>query len=108
MLLGDLKEDVPLVIVRPTIVTSTFQEPFPGWVEGIRYTNMCNNKNTHTLLNDFYININIWFLCRTIDSLALGYGKGQITCFLGDPENIIDVVSSNDFLISVQQHSIKS
>lgn len=38
MLLNDDKGDVPLVIVRPTIVTSTFKEPFPGWVEGVRYT----------------------------------------------------------------------
>lgn len=37
MLLGKLKEEVPLVINRPTIITSTFKEPFPGWVEGIRY-----------------------------------------------------------------------
>lgn len=81
MLLGDLKEDVPLVIVRPTIVTSTFQEPFPGWVEGI----------------------------RTIDSLALGYGKGQITCFLGDPENIIDVIPAdmvvNAMIVTMMAHA---
>lgn len=37
MLLGEFKGNIPLVIIRPTIVTSTFREPFPGWVEGIRY-----------------------------------------------------------------------
>ncbi|GER36577.1 fatty acyl-CoA reductase [Striga asiatica] len=63
MLLGQLKEEMPLVIIRPTIITSTYKEPFPGWVEGI----------------------------RTIDSLAVGYGKGIITCFLGNPKGIIDV-----------------
>lgn len=31
--------------------------------------------------------------CRTIDSLGLGYGKGKLTCFLGDPKTITDVVS---------------
>lgn len=36
MLITEHKENVPLVIIRPTIVTSTFKEPFPGWVEGIR------------------------------------------------------------------------
>ncbi|KAI7731419.1 hypothetical protein M8C21_007789 [Ambrosia artemisiifolia] len=36
MIIGHLKGDMPVVIVRPTIVTSTFKEPFPGWVEGIR------------------------------------------------------------------------
>ncbi|KAG5566555.1 hypothetical protein RHGRI_002194 [Rhododendron griersonianum] len=65
MLLGQIKGNIPLVVLRPTIVTSTYKEPFPGWVEGI----------------------------RTIDSLAVGYGKGRLTCFLGDPDSIIDVVS---------------
>lgn len=45
-----------------------------------------------------------WFLYRTIDSLAVGYGKGKLTCFLGDPEAIIDLVSSNDLLI-IAEHS---
>ncbi|CAH9138118.1 unnamed protein product [Cuscuta epithymum] len=64
MLLGELRDNVPLVIIRPTIITSTYKEPFPGWVEGV----------------------------RTIDSLAVAYGKGKITCFLGDPKTIVDVV----------------
>ncbi|KAF5959930.1 hypothetical protein HYC85_001139 [Camellia sinensis] len=63
MLLGHLKENMPLVIIRPTIITSTFKEPFPGWVEGV----------------------------RTIDSMIVGYGKGNMTCFLADPHSIIDV-----------------
>ena len=36
MFLMHEKGDIPLVILRPTIVTSTFKEPFAGWVEGIR------------------------------------------------------------------------
>ncbi|KAI8524309.1 hypothetical protein RHMOL_Rhmol13G0140500 [Rhododendron molle] len=67
MLLGHLKGNLPLVIIRPTIVTSTFKEPFPGWVEGI----------------------------RTIDSLGVGYAKGKLKCFLGDPESIIDVIPAD-------------
>ncbi|KAK4369486.1 hypothetical protein RND71_013278 [Anisodus tanguticus] len=35
MLLGHLKENLQLVIIRPTIITSTYKEPFPGWIEGI-------------------------------------------------------------------------
>ncbi|XP_065868574.1 fatty acyl-CoA reductase 3-like [Euphorbia lathyris] len=65
MVVGDLKGNLNVVIVRPTIVTSTYKEPFPGWVEGI----------------------------RTIDSLAVGYGKGRLTCFLGDINGVVDVVS---------------
>ncbi|KAI3688115.1 hypothetical protein L1987_81823 [Smallanthus sonchifolius] len=67
MIIGHLKDDMPIAILRPTIVTSTFKEPLPGWVEGI----------------------------RTIDSLALGYGKGQLTCFLGNPDAVYDVVPAD-------------
>ncbi|XP_019251603.1 PREDICTED: probable fatty acyl-CoA reductase 5 isoform X2 [Nicotiana attenuata] len=35
MLLGHLKENLQLVIIRPTIITSTYKEPFPGWIEGV-------------------------------------------------------------------------
>jgi fatty acyl-CoA reductase len=36
MLIGHLKENLSVVIVRPTIVTSTYREPFPSWIEGVR------------------------------------------------------------------------
>ncbi|CAK9179114.1 unnamed protein product, partial [Ilex paraguariensis] len=62
MLVGHLKENIPVVIIRPTIVTSTYKEPFPGWVEGI----------------------------RTVDSFIVGYGKGRIRCFFGHPETVLD------------------
>ncbi|KAK4339928.1 hypothetical protein RND71_041390 [Anisodus tanguticus] len=40
MLLGHLKEDLQLIILRPTIILSTYKEPFPGWIEGLNiYTN---------------------------------------------------------------------
>nr|ACJ83733.1 unknown [Medicago truncatula] len=32
MLVGTMKEKLSIVIVRPTIITSTYKEPFPGWV----------------------------------------------------------------------------
>ncbi|XVF19737.1 hypothetical protein REPUB_Repub11eG0136700 [Reevesia pubescens] len=67
MLVGDLKENMPAVIIRPTIITSTYKEPFPGWAEGV----------------------------RTIDSLAVGYAKGKLTFFLGDLESIIDVIPAD-------------
>ena len=37
MVASDPKNNLPLIIIRPTIVTSTYREPFPGWIEGIRY-----------------------------------------------------------------------
>jgi len=30
------KDNVPLIIIRPTMVTSTLKDPFPGWIEGLR------------------------------------------------------------------------
>ncbi|KAI3799316.1 hypothetical protein L1987_34609 [Smallanthus sonchifolius] len=45
--------------------------------------------------------LEMWLVCeigegRTIDSLAVGYGKGQLSCFLGDPESVIDVCVKNE------------
>lgn len=36
MLLLAFKEDLHLIILRPTIITSTYKEPFPGWIEGAK------------------------------------------------------------------------
>ncbi|KAJ4962673.1 hypothetical protein NE237_022612 [Protea cynaroides] len=64
MLIGHFRGDLPVVILRPTIITSTYKEPFPGWIEGF----------------------------RTIDSLIVNIGKGKLTHFLADPEAPLDVV----------------
>ncbi|XP_010514783.1 PREDICTED: probable fatty acyl-CoA reductase 4 isoform X1 [Camelina sativa] len=64
MLLNNHKEDLPVVIIRPTMITSTFSEPFPGWIEGL----------------------------RTIDSVIVAYGKGRLKCFLADPNSVLDLV----------------
>ncbi|KAK6230137.1 hypothetical protein QUC31_001655 [Theobroma cacao] len=65
MLLGNFKGDLPLVIIRPTMIASTYKEPFPGWIEGV----------------------------RTIDSVIVSYGKGKLTCFPGYPNSALDVAS---------------
>ncbi|KAI4322400.1 hypothetical protein L6164_022101 [Bauhinia variegata] len=67
MMVGQLKENLSIVVIRPTIVTSTFKEPFSGWAEGI----------------------------RTIDSLAVAYGKGKLTCFLGDMKGVVDLIPAD-------------
>ena len=36
MLLDRFNQNCNVVIIRPTIITSTFKDPFPGWVEGLR------------------------------------------------------------------------
>ncbi|XP_010514782.1 PREDICTED: probable fatty acyl-CoA reductase 5 [Camelina sativa] len=64
MLLGNHKENLPLVIIRPTMITSTFSEPFPGWIEGL----------------------------RTVDSVIIAYGKGVLKCFLVDVNSVCDMI----------------
>ncbi|GAY32624.1 hypothetical protein CUMW_003360 [Citrus unshiu] len=36
MLIDTMKENIPIVIIRPGIIESTYKEPFPGWIEGNR------------------------------------------------------------------------
>ncbi|KAI4313501.1 hypothetical protein L6164_026476 [Bauhinia variegata] len=67
MLVGHTKENLPVVILRPTIVTSTYKEPFPGWIEGV----------------------------RTIDSFAIAYGKRKLTRFPGVINAVIDVMPAD-------------
>ncbi|KAJ6951051.1 hypothetical protein NC651_004647 [Populus alba x Populus x berolinensis] len=61
------RDTVPLVIIRPTMVTSTYQEPFPGWIEGV----------------------------RTIDGVAFGYAKGKLKHFPFNPQLIVDVIPAD-------------
>ncbi|KAL8130097.1 hypothetical protein V2J09_019252 [Rumex salicifolius] len=81
MLLMEHKQHLPVVIIRPTIVTSTYKEPFPGWVEGI----------------------------RTIDSVAGGYGKGKLAFLAGDTESLLDVIPGdmvvNATLVAMVAHA---
>ncbi|KAG9457258.1 hypothetical protein H6P81_001766 [Aristolochia fimbriata] len=84
MLLGNLKDQVPLVIVRPSVVTSTYVEPFPGWIE-----------NT-----------------RTIDAVIIPYALGKMKCFLGDPDGILDMIPGdmvvNAMLKILSTHFLRS
>lgn len=83
MLLGHFRGNLPLVIIRPTMITSTYKEPFPGWIEGL----------------------------RTIDSVAAGYGKGKIKCFLANPKSVMDVIPvdmvANAMIVAMETHSIQ-
>ncbi|XP_059429003.1 fatty acyl-CoA reductase 3-like [Corylus avellana] len=67
MLLGRFRENLPLVIIRPTMVSSTYKEPFSGWIEGV----------------------------RTIDGVVSAYGKGKLQCFLGHHETIFDIIPAD-------------
>ncbi|KAI4313495.1 hypothetical protein L6164_026472 [Bauhinia variegata] len=67
MLVEHKKENLHVVILRPTIVTSTYKEPFPGWVEGV----------------------------RTVDSCVIAYCKRKLSCLPGDIKAAIDVIPTD-------------
>ncbi|XP_047318759.1 probable fatty acyl-CoA reductase 4 isoform X2 [Impatiens glandulifera] len=67
MWLGQWKGDISLVIMRPTMISSTFKDPFPGWNQGI----------------------------GTINGFILGYGKGKMKCLAFDPQSICDLIPSD-------------
>lgn len=81
MMLGHLQIDFPVVILRPSIITSTLKEPLPGWMEGI----------------------------RTIDSVVLGYAKQTLPFFLVDLDLIMDVIPGdmvvNAMMVAMAAHS---
>ncbi|KAF8015196.1 hypothetical protein BT93_H0871 [Corymbia citriodora subsp. variegata] len=64
-----LKQDIPFAIMRPTIITSTYREPFAGWIEG--------------------------FPPRTMDSIAIMFGRGRLKYFLGSLNTILDMIPAD-------------
>ncbi|KAL2511104.1 putative fatty acyl-CoA reductase 4 [Abeliophyllum distichum] len=81
MLLENLKENIKVIIVRPTIITSTYKEPFSGWIEGI----------------------------RTVDNIFVSYGKGKLKFFVGDPDSTLDMIPGdmvvNSMVVAMAVHS---
>ncbi|GAB2257915.1 hypothetical protein Droror1_Dr00014075 [Drosera rotundifolia] len=67
MLIGRLKENLPVVILRPTVVTSTYKEPVPGWIAGL----------------------------RTIDPVLVAYGKGKLNFLFGKGSCFIDLIPAD-------------
>ncbi|KAL3327568.1 hypothetical protein AABB24_035310 [Solanum stoloniferum] len=64
MMINNMRHDIPILIIRPSIITSSYKEPFPGWMQGF----------------------------RTIDPLIFFYRKGDLPCLLGDPNGLVDLV----------------
>jgi fatty acyl-CoA reductase len=60
----DTRGDLPLSIVRPSIIESALSEPVPGWIRGFRMA----------------------------DPVIIGYGRNLLKEFPGIPEGIIDVI----------------
>ncbi|XP_043693367.1 fatty acyl-CoA reductase 2, chloroplastic-like [Telopea speciosissima] len=80
MLIDDQRGEIPVVVIRPSVIESTCSEPFPGWMEGN----------------------------RMMDPIVLYYGKGQLTGFLADPNGVLDVVPAdmvvNAILAAMAKH----
>ncbi|KAI3948717.1 hypothetical protein MKW92_036386 [Papaver armeniacum] len=81
MMIGQrLKRNVPVVIARPTVVSSTYKEPFPGWIEGF----------------------------KTFDPYLICCGRGMLPCFLGDHESILDIIPGdmvvNGLIVAMMTH----
>lgn len=56
--------DIPVSIVRPSIIESAWAEPFPGWIRGFRMA----------------------------EPILINFGKGLLSQFPGNAEGIVDVI----------------
>ena len=63
----ETRGDVPLTIVRPSIIESTLVEPMPGWIRGFRMA----------------------------EPVIISYGRGLLAEFPGLPEGIVDVIPAD-------------
>jgi len=67
----ELHGDIPLSIVRPSIIESALAEPFPGWLEGFRMA----------------------------EPLILAFGRGILRDFSGLPDSVLDIIPA-DFVVN--------
>ena len=67
----ELHGEIPLSIVRPSIIESALAEPFPGWLEGFRMA----------------------------EPLILAFGRAVLTDFSGLPDSLLDIIPA-DFVVN--------
>ena len=63
--------DLPVAIIRPSIIESSLADPRPGWLDGLRMA----------------------------DPLIVGFGKGRLPDFPADPDIILDIIPV-DFVVN--------
>ncbi|MBJ7600752.1 HAD-IB family hydrolase [Candidatus Nephthysia bennettiae] len=63
----ELAGQLPLSIVRPSIIESALAEPFPGWLEGFRMA----------------------------EPLILAFGRGVLQDFSGLPDSLLDIIPAD-------------
>jgi len=59
--------ELPLIILRPAIVESSYSEPYPGWIQG----------------------------SRMIDPIIMAYARGLLKEFPGDPQSVVDLIPAD-------------
>lgn len=60
----ELGGDLPVTVVRPSIIESALEKPYPGWIEGYKMA----------------------------DPIILAYGRGALPEFPGVPDGVVDLV----------------
>ncbi|KAL9890233.1 fatty acyl-CoA reductase 1 [Glossina fuscipes fuscipes] len=81
-IVNDYKHFLPIVIVRPSIVTAAHREPYPGWIDNI----------------------------QGITGIMMEIGKGSISSILGDKNVICDIIPVDyvvTSLIMTAQRAVK-
>ena len=63
----ELHGEIPLSIVRPSIIESALAEPFPGWLEGFRMA----------------------------EPLILAFGRAALPDFSGLPDSVLDIIPAD-------------
>jgi HAD superfamily hydrolase (TIGR01490 family) len=61
---AEIKGDLKVSTVRPSIIESAYAEPYPGWIRGFRMA----------------------------EPIIIGYGRGLLTDFPGIPQGVLDVI----------------
>ncbi|KAH6815956.1 hypothetical protein C2S51_020776 [Perilla frutescens var. frutescens] len=64
MVIHETRGDIPVLIIRPSVIESCYKQPYPGWIQGN----------------------------RMFDPIIISYGKGQLPAFLGDPNTPMDII----------------
>ncbi|WCJ19037.1 Fatty acyl-CoA reductase 1 [Euphorbia peplus] len=80
MVMNKERENVPIVMIRPTMILSTYKDPSPGWIQGN----------------------------RIIDPFFISYGKGLLQGYVGNPATIMDLVPvemvANAMIAAIAKH----
>ncbi|KAG5584068.1 hypothetical protein H5410_044502 [Solanum commersonii] len=77
MMINSMRHEIPILILRPSIITSSYKEPFPGWIQGY----------------------------RVIDPSIFLYGKGELPAVYCDQDTLMDMIPV-DLVVNATMASI--